>query len=1099
MTSGGNIADLARKAVQHEKKYEWKEAAETYEQVLCIGSTTPFQRLETLKQTGFAYSLASRQASSINEFVKLRLKAVTAYESAAEQYRNMEGSQNQAKAAHNTMLEAYTRCWLTDDPAEKRRLLDCSYAAGKESLEAYRSVGDKSDYGKVCNDILVCLIERLYVASDAEEMLRVADLGTSCAKDAINTLSALDAKEELARAHSLTSLQGWYAANICEDETKRKEIIQRCLSSSQKSVELSRRTSDPYCSAMSHWAASLCTLFFTDDTNSAIEHGKQMLTQANIVEDNYLRGAAEYLLAFSTDWIVLREEDPDRKREHRSDIVRYSEDAIKNLELVSQDFLIAETCLFYAETYSALYRETEASSEERLAYLDKAVAIGRRGLDHALRSGSPDATGSTSHALSKALHFYANVKTEKNEKRTMLREALAHRKVYNDIVERAFTANNWLRCVGKIYEGLTETELSRTMTDPKEKQALLEIACANMEDGIKDCRRWISSRRAPSLISAAGQFEHAFGSTLEELYEITRDEKSLSKAVEAYDEATKKFKKLDLPTRVAESLWKKARVQDDLGLLREAAESFVAAFEHYKIASEKIPNFADFFLDHASYMKAWSEIEKAKFAHKHEEYAQAMNYYARTAELLKPSETWGYLSKNFLAWSALERAEDLSRIEKSGEAAEAFKKAAELFEEAKNSFEQHSANIQNADEAKKATELCEASAWRKDYCLARANVEEARICDQRGDLAQSAEKYSSAATTLQRQLEKVRSEIDRAEIESIVYMCRAWEKMKLADAKSSPELYDDASRLFGQAKDHSKKAKITLLASGNSAFCQALEHGVRYETTRDREDFLKVKRFLENAANSYLKAGFEGASTWTSATEIYFDAYSYLTAADSEFDPDSKTKAYLLAEKCLERSTHLYETSGYVGKKDEVLKLLKKVKEKHEFALSLGEILSAPNEASSTAAIAAHAMTIEEPVGLLKFEKALVQANIIVHQKEITVGEIFSLEIQLANLGKDTAFLNKVVHLIPEGFEPVQRPEKCILSEDTLLLKGKRLAPLESCEMKLLLKPKKKGRFTLQPSIEYISESGEHKACELEQINVNVKELGIRDWLKGPR
>jgi hypothetical protein len=30
-----------------------------------------------------------------------------------------------------------------------------------------------------------------------------------------------------------------------------------------------------------------------------------------------------------------------------------------------------------------------------------------------------------------------------------------------------------------------------------------------------------------------------------------------------------------------------------------------------------------------------------------------------------------------------------------------------------------------------------------------------------------------------------------------------------------------------------------------------------------------------------------------------------------------------------------------------------------------------------------------------------------------------------------------------------------------------------------------------------MDEAGEYKSCELEQVTVNVKELGIRGWLKG--
>jgi len=322
--------------------------------------------------------------------------------------------------------------------------------------------------------------------------------------------------------------------------------------------------------------------------------------------------------------------------------------------------------------------------------------------------------------------------------------------------------------------------------------------------------------------------------------------------------------------------------------------------------------------------------------------------------------------------------------------------------------------------------------------------------------------------------------------------------MKIAETRASPELYSEASELFLEAKEHSAKDKTILLALGNSTFCKALEHGTRFEATREKDDFSKAKQLLESAANYYLKAGFDNASLWTNATEILFDAYNYMISAEMEADPDKKMKSYLLAEKCLERSAKLYETAGYVGKRDDVLKILKKVEEKREFALSLEDLLTAPSEASSTSVISAPRMTVEEPVGLLKFERAFVQANLIARQREVVVGEDFDLEIQVANLGKNAAFLIKVEEVIPKGFDLIKKPEKCIIDDGCLSLKAKKLGPLETEEMKLLLKPKKKGTFTFTPKIQYLDETGEYKFCELEQVTLNVKELGIRGWLRGP-
>jgi len=163
----------------------------------------------------------------------------------------------------------------------------------------------------------------------------------------------------------------------------------------------------------------------------------------------------------------------------------------------------------------------------------------------------------------------------------------------------------------------------------------------------------------------------------------------------------------------------------------------------------------------------------------------------------------------------------------------------------------------------------------------------------------------------------------------------------------------------------------------------------------------------------------------------------------------------------------------------------------------LGELLAAPTEASSVRMISAPGLTVEEPVGFSKFESAFVQANLIAHQREIVFGESLRLEVHIANLGKDAAFLIRVEDIIPEGFDLIEKPPKGIVDDGFLNLKGRKLAPLEAEEMKLAFKPRKKGQFVLKPKIMYMNEAGDHKSCELEQLTVTVKELGIRGWLRG--
>jgi len=1101
MPSTTDTTSLLERAKEQERKFSWLEAAESYEEaahMLNIKSMNQHAIAEIWEKIGVCYALASRQAETTEEFKKLRQLAAEAYQNTAKLLQSEDHQKNLGKIEQCNALAQYIQSWLASDPSGKRRMLDECLRFGKTSIEAYKSAGDEENYGKMCNELLFCLFERLYVASDWKEMRDFAQEGTDFADQAIAVLSKFGNKTELLQAYYTASLQSWYAANITEQEEKRKELVKRSLTYSDEAIKLSKEIDNPYHVAMANWASAFCTLLFTEKVESAMECAQKMLEQGTLVKDNYLKGIALYTLTFVINWVTLREADPDKKKEEYRKIMEYAEDGIRHLELVAQDFFIAEICLFYAESYSSLALEAGIGPEERRDELEKAIMIGRQGLNHANRSGSPDAMVSTLHALSKALQFCSNIETGKEAKTKLLDEALIHRQELNKIAERVVPGSDWVRGVGENYEGLIKLDLARLETNDDKQRALLESAISDMEEGVSRCRRAILSRPVPTLHVAVGNFENGFGSILRELYLLTRDEKILNKATEVYESAAEEFKKANLPSRVAECYWRAARNQDCLGKHHKAVERFENAYEEYKTAAQKIPHFADFYLDYATYMKAWSEIERAKFAHDHEEYVTATKHYEKTADLLKGSKLWNYLSSNFLAWSLLEEAEDLSRKESSEASIEAFTRAAQLFDETKQSFEKEIEKILELDEKEKAVELSKASVYRKDYCLARIDVEEARTYDRKGDYTTSAQEYDSAATKFEKITNDIEAEADRKEIEPIISMCRAWQKMKIADGRASPELYGEASELFLKAKEQSRKDKASLLASGNSAFCRALEYGTKFGATREKDDFSKAKQFLESAANYYLKAGFDNASSWTSATGIQFDAYNYMISAELETDPEKKMKSLLLAEKCLERSAGLYEKAGHIGKRDEVLRNLAKVKEKREFTLSLGEFLIAPSDASTTRMIPTPGMTVEEPVGLQRFESSFIQANLIADQREVRAGENIHLDVHLANLGKNSAFLVRIDSIVPEGFDVVERPEKCMIEKECISFKGRKLPPLETTEMKLTLKPKKKGKFVFMPKIQYMDETGEYKTFELEQLTVTVKELGIRGWLRGP-
>ena len=723
--------------------------------------------------------------------------------------------------------------------------------------------------------------------------------------------------------------------------------------------------------------------------------------------------------------------------------------------------------------------------------LEKATSVGREAVEHAARSGSPDAEGSALHALSKALHYLSTISTRNDEKARLLQEALVCRQKMDKIIEKVFTYNDWVRGVNKSYQGLIKEDLEKIENDETKKKSLLESAINDLKDGISHCGRFVASRPVPSQIATLGLFEDSLGALLNDLYALTKDNSNLIRAVEVHEDAVEQFNKAAMPSRAAESRWKAARNQHRLGETLKAADSFERASEDYMQAAKNNPKFSEVYDGYACYMKAWSEIERASSAHGAERYLDAAKHYEKTEELLQQTKSWSYLALNFGAWSLLEHGEDLSRRENSAESIASFQKAADHFKEAKRALETEIPRIQNLDEQEMAKELSRASVRRMNYCMARTALEEARMLDRKGTHQESARKYDSAVKLFEKIMSTMETDVDRKEIEPILYMCQAWQKMKLADTAASPKLYREASELFLKAKEHSVSDKSMLLASGNGAFCRALENGTEFESTREKEHFLKTKQYLESAANYYLKAGFESASVWTNATEMLFDAYNYMIGAETEPDPNRRTKTYLLAEKCLERSARLYEKAGYTGKHDEALRTLNNVEEKRRFTLSLTDMLSAPTDASSPRAISAPRLTVEQPVGLLKFEHAFIEANLIVQNREVLVGESFNIEIQLLNLGKDAAFLLRAKNLIPNEFVLVQKPKKCTVKNGLVDLKGRRLEPLESDEITMKVKPTKRGKFTFTPAIQFVDEAGNDKLCELEQVTVTVRKITL--------
>jgi hypothetical protein len=553
-----------------------------------------------------------------------------------------------------------------------------------------------------------------------------------------------------------------------------------------------------------------------------------------------------------------------------------------------------------------------------------------------------------------------------------------------------------------------------------------------------------------------------------------------------------------IPIRAAEAFWRLAKMQDGVGELEDAAESFGKAADHYQIGVERYPQLTETLKDHVHYLEAWCEIETAKNSHQEERYQDASNRYDKASRILSETHMWSFLSKYYEACSLVEEAEAFSIEDEWEKALKLFNKASELFRFVLDSQKRPPADA-SALEAEAFQEWLFSARAKEKLSLARAILEEARFSMKNGRNTESARYYGKAASKFEELVGDVAEEQARDELRTTSLLCRAWQKMREGEIEVSPARYSEAATLFLEAKDSTKKQKLGLLALGNGALCKALEHSTCFQLKKDNALYASAKRQFELAARYYVEAGFKLRSDYVVAYTRFFDALTYVSGAEEELDPARRKELYILAEKHFQQAVKLFEDAGFTGKKDEVRRHLERVEQGKQLLLTTSEMLSGAAMISSSADVSAPILVRDQPIGLVESESANVQGRINVCPNRLNVGDSAEFLIQLINVGRRPAFLVKTEQIVREDFEIKEKPEFYRVEDGHLDMKGKRLDPLKTEEIRLVLKALSKGTFSMKLKILYVDETGACKSHEPEPVTLTVKELGISGWLKGER
>jgi hypothetical protein len=1088
---------LDNEAYMLEKRYRWQEAADRYREAL-ENIHGQLGRAEAIERTGFCIHRAAYQ-SKTNEMFKARVEAARQqYEEAAALFSEADHEASEARKHHCLSQVRHLEHLLQDDPQERRALLDRSLEEEKKALDMWSMIGEPSGYIEACNGYLSHLYYRLELVWDSEEAALILEEAMERSEAAEKVAGEDHGRPELTwTRHLLSLILLDKPMEVYSSIKRQQEVMKTSFDNATRAYGEAVELGDAYLIGRTCGVLGYVTFEINGDLEASLRYANLQLESAEKTDDVLLKAQAYELLGYLTAWKTnTTDEDRETQTSENLKAYQYTEKALEYYEVISKPVILA-----YINHVGSHYHLTrnEEKVEAKLEIMRKGVEVAKKDLVRARGSGSQLGTLFILNELLHLLFGLIKYENADEEKKRLMEEADSTVGELIEVSTRMQPFRYWNHSVFKFQSARLKIARSRLETDQHRRIELLKEALLEGDECAELGKIHLNTNPSTALYLDYAVGLRQLGELLDYLYTVTKDTQYLDRAIGTYREILRAYAENDLPCRMAETHWRIAAIREKLGQYMEAAEEFEAAAASYDDAANKIPHHKEFYTDYSIYMKALSEIEKAKHHNLEKRYDKVREHYERAAELHRATNRWSYLSKYYSAWAKLAEAEALSQEDDTEDAKSLFGEIVAYFKESKDAIEAQFGEIHVRDEQEMARSLIDASELRSEYCRGRVTLEEARMLVRSGDQAASSRKYDESTRTFKRLYDAVDTEAERGEIAPIICLCEAWKMMTLAEAEAAPQHYHEAAGLFEKAKDLSLTQQTKLLALGHSNFCRALYECTMFETKRDMGAHKMASHYLTSATNFYVRAGYEPALEYSKATQRLFDAYVYMDNANLETEPEKKARYYAMAERVLEASADSFLKAQHPAKEEEVNRLLENIRKDRKLAMSLIDMLHAPLISSSTESFSAPTPTHEYAAGLESFEQANLHAGLYVKSKEIEKGEAFDVVIELYNPGMTSAALIKIEEIISENFEVIMVSGIFGVKDDYLDLKGKRLGPLSTEEITVSLNPLSKGDYTIKPCVVYIDEAGELKHCEAEPLKVSVSEMGILGWISGRR
>ncbi|MHA1986466.1 MAG: hypothetical protein ACW98D_07505 [Promethearchaeota archaeon] len=958
MLTDENVLKLLEKAQAEEKIYNWLEATNYYQQAVnyYLDNELSEKAAECHKNLGYAHLRAADTVDTAEEYMnQLKISSI-AYKNAVDIFKQLEKN---SEALECQAIIYASNGFLATSDNEMHKAFDQGIKLFIESSEKYSKEGDQEGIARTLSQAAILSVHLQYCNIDQAEFREISKIGKKFAQESYEIALEIGNIRILAESFNAEvwcNLNEIINTNFKENEYW-EEYTENFLLKCEKTIKIVEKYNDQYALSIVHGAAG-CLYGFMGYQFIKNEHEQEefmdkafgFLEKALVFAKKARTKNSIILWIFLIDYYALY---GSRINYLQNRILTDIKESLEYGKIYSLSFNVNRS---FINVGPALYYTN--SSERSFFTTSQRKAYAEKGILHA-----KEAMKGSSSASIKAWLYQGFVLAY--SQLTLLADSKIEQKEY---AQKMLQYAKQAEILGQRYEGGFPQAGSYSSLY-KAYKTLAEIA-KKKEDRITNLKKAIEAQKKTieiAILSRTGALNDKLrlGLLLEELGIITGETEIFNQARETFLHTIKESVDRNFFSYEAASYQYLARIEDRLGNYNLSAESYKNAQEAYSKSLKMIKYklLKNRINEKFNYVKAWRFIEEAKMFHKREDHLQSKEFYTKAHEILIDLRSYGYEASYYSGWISLEEAEQLSKLEKHTEAIESFNRTREIFEKAIGVLEKSKKKSREKFENERVTKLEKIAQVRMNHCIARINLEEARILGKQGEHTAAAEKFALASAQLRDICNLFKIKREREELEAVYYLCRAWEHMELAEKYEDPYRFSEAAALFAKASNLFKDTKLKLLASGNSTFCIALEYGCRFDESIEmkvkKDLYPKVKLTLSKAANSYEKGGFKSGADWAQATSIYFDAVWNLIKADEETDLEEKGKLLGIGAQYLKSAVELFGKAGYKEKENEVQDRLNRVEKEESILFSALSTIKEPSISHSTMGIVAPSCPIE--------------------------------------------------------------------------------------------------------------------------------------------